>query len=173
MRALLEARNRSLLRDLEQLGASLASSGIPGELEPYRTRLLTVCDTFRKQCERNVEDLDRARDEILEDVLSNTQQATQAVRLLSAKLATPVLRASSEDRLCLKTISWLHLCHGVTASLPAAFTDGECAIWPFLGARILFSVGRTTWSLISAALFSRVRTSSLCVSQAGDGRFGP
>jgi len=133
MRALLEARNRSLLRDLEQLGDSLASSGIPSELEPYRTRLLTVCDSFQKQCERNVKDLDRGRDEILEDVLSNTQQATQAVRLLSAKLATPVLRASSEDRLCLKTIGWLHRCHGVTASLPAAFADGECAIWPFLG----------------------------------------
>jgi hypothetical protein len=132
MHALLRGRNRSLLRDLEQLTVALASCNPPGELEPYRSRLLTVCGELRRQCQRNITDLDLRQDEILEDVLSNTQQVTQTVKLLSTKMATPVVRSSAQDRISLHTITWLHRSHNVTAALPAAFADGDCAVWPFL-----------------------------------------
>jgi hypothetical protein len=88
---------------------------------------------LRKQSEQNLQDLRRGRDEILEDLLSSTQQLTQGVRLLSAKMATPVVRACDEDRLCLKTIAWLHRVHPKTTAVPAAFADGDVAVWPFLG----------------------------------------
>lgn len=77
-------------------------------------------------------DLALGHDQILEDVLSNTQQVMQYVRLLSTPLAAPVLRASSTDRLSLATISWLHRQNPITTSIPAAFVDGDCSIWPFL-----------------------------------------
>lgn len=132
MRARLETRNRALLRDVEELAQTLRSAPIPKELELYRTRILTACDAFRGTCDRNLADLARGQDLVLEDVLSETQKVSQSVRLLSTRLAGPVLRASSRDRLCLTTIGWLHGKHPVTASLPAAFADGDCGIWPFL-----------------------------------------
>ena len=42
-----------------------------------------------------------------------------------------MLRASSADRLSLITIGWLHAKHSATALYPAAFTDGDCGVWPF------------------------------------------
>jgi len=132
MRQLLEARNRTLLRNLEELIHSLASANIPRELEPYRHRILSVCRQLRDTVNRNMIDLALGQDQILEDVLSNTQQVMQYVRLLSTRLASPVLRASSTDRLSLATISWLHRQTTITISIPAAFTDGDCSIWPFL-----------------------------------------
>jgi hypothetical protein len=87
---------------------------------------------MKQRIERNLKDLELGQDSIVEDVLSNTQQVTQHVRLLSSRLATPILRSSPSDRLCLRVIAWLHTEHPRTAKYPAAFTDGDCAIWPFL-----------------------------------------
>ena len=130
MQERLAAQNRALLRDLSELARNLQRKKVPYELKAYRTRLLDVCNQFRKKCEKNLVDLARTP-ELLEDVLSETQQVTQNVRLLSTTLAGPVLRASPKDRLCLTTISWLHKNHPQTTSIPAAFADGDCAVWPF------------------------------------------
>lgn len=132
MRQLLEARNRALLLDLEELTRALASSNIPRELQPYRDRLLSVCEQLQRMTNRNITDLALGQDWILEDVLSNTKQVTQYVRLLSARLAAPVLRALPRDRLSLAIIGWVHREHQITASIPAAFADGDCSIWPFV-----------------------------------------
>jgi hypothetical protein len=131
IRALLEARNTALQASLGQINAELKAANIPIELEPYRRQIIAICDAFVRQCERNRNDLALGRDEILEDVLSNTQQASQGVRLISARLVAPVLRASSADRLSLIAIGWLHAKHSATALYPAAFTDGDCGVWPF------------------------------------------
>ena len=85
MRQLLEARNRALLLDLEELTRALTSSNIPRELQPYRDRLLSVCEQLQRMTNRNITDLALGQDGILEDVLSNTKQVTQYVRLLSAR----------------------------------------------------------------------------------------
>ena len=55
------------------------------------------------------------------------------MRLLDARLAPPILRASPADGLCLATIGWLHRSHAETADYPPAFSDGDVATWPFLG----------------------------------------
>lgn len=132
MRQLLEARNRALSRDLEELIHALTSASIPRELEPYRDRILSVCGQLRGTVNRNMTDLALGQGQILEDVLSNTQQVMQYVRLLSARLAAPILRASPTDRLSLVAIRWVHREHAVTTSIPAAFADGDCSIWPFV-----------------------------------------
>ncbi|MBI4322046.1 MAG: hypothetical protein HY675_26435 [Chloroflexi bacterium] len=72
------------------------------------------------------------QEQVLEDVLSNTQQVTRVIRLLSSRLAIPVLRGLPSDRLCLRTIGWLHAAHPETVDYPPAFGDGPVAIWPFL-----------------------------------------
>lgn len=132
MRRILEDRNRTLSNNLEELTNALTSATIPRELEPYRDRLLSICGHLLGMVARNMTDLAIGQDLILEDVLSNTQQAMQYVRLLSARMASPIFRASSTDRVSLATINWAHREHPITASIPAAFADGDCSIWPFL-----------------------------------------
>lgn len=132
MRSTLENRNRQLLRDAERLLGAMDHSHVLSELVPYADRVRAVCKLVRDRILRNLADLALAQDSILEDVLSNTQQATQLLRLLSSRLVTPILRSLPSDRLGLKVIMWLHSQHPRTAKYPAALADGDCAIWPFL-----------------------------------------
>ncbi len=132
MQEILRARNLALLRDLEELVGAVNGASIPSELIPYRDRVLSVCARLRTAADRNLKDLALGQDKILEDVLSNTQQVAQYIRLLGARLAAPILRACPTDRLSLATIRWVHHEHPVTASIPAAFADGDCSIWPFV-----------------------------------------
>lgn len=129
---ILKSRNESLRHQLEVLEGAFSSTLVPQGLEPYRSRLLSVCGKLRADAERNMTDIGLGRDEILEDVLSSTQQVTQYVRLLSARLAAPIVRCHSRDSLTLATITWVHSQHPATQSMPAAFADGDCMIWPFL-----------------------------------------
>ena len=87
IRALLEARNTALQASLGQINAELKAANIPVELEPYRRQIIAICDAFALQCERNRNDLALGRDEILEDVLSNTQTGDQVELLIDRRYA--------------------------------------------------------------------------------------
>jgi hypothetical protein len=132
MRALLIGRNQALVRTVLALADLIRSAAAPAELEPYRTYVLGICAHLIAVLTRNLDDLDRGPEPILEDILSNTQLAMRLAQLLSARIASPILRASPADRLCLRTIAWLHQQHAATASVPAAFGDGHTAVWPFI-----------------------------------------
>lgn len=132
MREILEFRNHGLLKDIDALHGSLEDAQAPRELQPYRDRIVQLCESLRATTNRNLAVLGLGQEQILEDVLSNTQQVTRVIRLLSSRLATPVLRGRPSDRLCLKTIGWLHAAHPETVNYPPAFGDGPTAIWPFL-----------------------------------------
>jgi hypothetical protein len=129
---ILKARNLGLLHDLNELVRMFMTSTVPPELGQYKERILSVCSQLRNAADRNLADIALGRKEILEDVLSNTQQVMQYVRLLSARLAAPIVRACPGDRLSLTTITWVHKQHPVTTSIPAAFADGDCSVWPFV-----------------------------------------
>lgn len=129
---ILKSRNESLRHQLDELEGAFSSTVVPQGLEPYRSRLLSVCGQLRADAERNLADIGLGRDEILEAVLSNTQQVMQYVRLLSARLAAPIVRCHRRDSLTLATITWVHSQHPATQSIPAAFADGDCMVWPFL-----------------------------------------
>lgn len=131
MQPILEARNRALLRDVATVRQSLASVQIPDELGPYRDRLIALCDDTHARIRRALLYLGLGQPQILGDILSETQGAMQAVRLLSSLFAIPVLRAEEADRLCLVLIRWIHGEHPDTNHFPAAFSDGNCAIRPF------------------------------------------
>ncbi len=132
MQPILEGRNRALLHDVAVMRRALHNAQIPDELTPYRDRLVALCDASHARIQRNLLYLGLGQPQILEDVLSETQGAMQAVRLLSSLLAIPVLRADASDRLCLRLIHWLHTEHPETKQFPAAFSDGNCAISPFV-----------------------------------------
>jgi hypothetical protein len=132
MRTLLRNRNQGLVRTVQSLTELIQAASAPQELEPHRTYVLGICGQLRDLLTRNLDDLQRGPEGIIEDVLSNTQLATRLAQLLSARIASPILRASPDDRLCLRTIAWLHRQHALTASVPAAFGDGHTAVWPFI-----------------------------------------
>jgi hypothetical protein len=131
MRTLLVRRNQVRRQDLQALRRTLATASVPPELEPYRGCIVNLCDVMEALARNNLTFLSRREDDILEDVLSNTQQVVLYLRLLSSRLAIPILRASPADRLCLTVVGWLHREHPQTAAYPAATSDGAPAIWPF------------------------------------------
>jgi hypothetical protein len=128
----LKARNEELQHQLDELERAFSIAAVPPSLEAYRRRILSVCGQLQQDANRNLRDVALHRDEILEDVLSNTQQLMQYVRLLSARLSAPIVRANLKDTLTLATIAWVHSQHPATATVPAAFADGDCMIWPFV-----------------------------------------
>jgi hypothetical protein len=132
MQGLLEARNYTLLRHAAILAQAADAATIPAELEPYRTHVHRLCRELQGRVEANLQDLRLGGDLLVEEVRSNTQLATRTAQLLSARFLSPVVRASETDRLSLRTITWLHAQHPVTAHLPAAFDDGDTGVWPFI-----------------------------------------
>jgi len=134
LRTILNRRNVALLRDWTDLEASLSGLQVPVLLEPYRDNLISYCRHFQSDTKANLSLLALLNDSILEDLLSKTQVATQYLRIMSSRLATPVLRSSPKDVLCLKILTWIHQAHVETASIPVAFASGEVAILPMMRA---------------------------------------
>ena len=131
IRNTLEVQNNHLLRDVGRVIEELALADVPEELRPYVTRISSVCAGLRSYITQNLTDLALGEAAIEEDILSNTQQATQYLRLVSSRMLNPILRSSPSDRLSLRFIGWLHAAHPKTATYPPAVADGGCSIWPF------------------------------------------
>lgn len=153
MRKFLRRRNLDLLHDLEILLSSIQASQIPEELQPYRLHIVLTCETLKGSIELNDTYLNLDRVDILDDVLSRTQQFTQSVRLLSSHLAIPILRASSSDRLPLFVIGWLHQSHPHTQLFPPAFAAGRCSIALFKPPIYFFSAVEQQGLLYQPLLF--------------------
>lgn len=133
LRLILKQQNQHLLRDVTLLIQNINQAKIISELIPYVSQVISVCEETKNTIDNNLSDLELNTDSILDDILSNTQQVTQIVRLLSARMTTPILRCSERDKLGIKVINWLHNQHRTTSGFPAVFADGDCAIWPFIG----------------------------------------
>ena len=132
LRESLEARNRAILRRLAVLGRLIEDAAVPELLEPYRSYLRELCEECRAQVDENERRLALGVDELLDDLLSEVQQAADDLHLLGRQLLTPILRSTPSDRLCLKMISWMHGTDPATASMPAAFQDADVAVLPLL-----------------------------------------
>lgn len=131
MQVLLTRRNQDLLQNLDQLDTLLVDAKIPPELELFRAKLVARCKKLRQDVTHNLTYLSLGEKSIQKDILSVTTQIVQEVHLISSRLATPILRASPSDRLCLITIDWLHRSHPETEPYPAAFITSAPAVWPF------------------------------------------
>jgi hypothetical protein len=133
VRNVLIARNQDLADNLARIGPIISANPQFPELEPYVQKLREYLADTSRIVRENLDYLALGEDSILEDIRSNTAQALQLVRFLSRRLLTPVVRARPTDRLCLKTISWLHGSHPSTRGVPAVFVDGDCGVWPMGG----------------------------------------
>lgn len=129
---MLNQRNAALMRDWIDLESSLSGPKIPPLLEPYRNKIVSYCRHYHMDTETNLALLQLQNDSILEDLLSRTRVVTTSLRIISSRLATPVLRSSPDDVLCLKILTWIHQSHAETDSIPAAFASGDIAILPLM-----------------------------------------
>lgn len=134
MRNILRESNVALSNEIERLLDALreAKITIPEELRRYHDDITILCELCWQQITRNVEYLDLELDDpdFLQDILSNTQAATQKLRRLDYQ-ASPILRARNTDRLCLKILRWLHATHPKTENVSVAFYDLEFSIWTY------------------------------------------
>lgn len=131
MQAFLTQRNQELLNNVEVLIGSIRLAQVPPELEPYKEHILQSCKWLHDKINLQISYLELGREDILNDILSNTNQITERVRLVSSRLAVPILRASLTDRLSLHVIGWLHQEHPTTSQYPPAFSSGTYAVYPF------------------------------------------
>ncbi len=132
MRDILKQNNVALRHEIEQLRRILldARDQIPEELQNYEVKIANTCSDLQQQVLQNLEDLDFEQDNPLKDILSNTQLVTRAFHFLNKQQVSPILRARTSDRLCLKLLLWLHATHPKTKNIPVAFRDEEFSIWP-------------------------------------------
>jgi hypothetical protein len=138
MQEFLLRRNQELLHKVQELVEAIEQAQVPAELEPYREHVRSICSALREPINLSLSHLELNQSDILEDVLSNTKQITEWVNLISSRLAIPILRASSTDRLSLYIIGWLHRGHSETVNYPPAFANGVYSILPFQLAPIYF-----------------------------------
>jgi hypothetical protein len=109
-----------------------AANSIPKELDTYCAWAIVTCNGIQKQTEQNLRDLDLGRDELLPDILSSTWDVTLSFHRFNQRQVSPILRAQSSDRLCLKLLRWLHSVHTQTQNIPVAMSDEEFSIWPVM-----------------------------------------
>jgi hypothetical protein len=132
MRSTLRERNLRLGEQLTQVRSFIEGVEIVPELEPYRNRLLEVIKAPAAECARNIILLDLNVASLQPDIVSNTRSVIRTIRLLSTSFLRPLFRSSRSDRICLKTIEWMHAQHSKTKDLPAAFADDACSIAPII-----------------------------------------
>jgi hypothetical protein len=137
MRTILQQSNLDLLRETEQLRTVIQSRFAQGskdqlapELVSYHEMIVKACDRIHGRVTSNLNDLNLAQDNILDDVLNETQENTWLFHLYNQRLVSPLLRYRESDRLCLKLLSWLHKQHTKTQTIPVGLSDGEFGIWP-------------------------------------------
>lgn len=132
LREILRQNNLDLLREISQLEVVLheSVSGLPSELRPYYDAVLAMQDEIRGRVRQNLDYLDLGMDAILPDLLSSTQTVTRGFAFYNHTFVRPVLRAKPSDRLCLKTLRWLHSAHEQTRQVPVAISDEEVSVVP-------------------------------------------
>src|SRR5687768_1674626 len=97
MRAILEANNKDILREIKSLRDCLKGSGFPPELEGYYQWVLSFLNEKEKMVNDNLYYLSLNVDAILSEVMERTQSVTLNIRILSAKYISPLSRYSKSD----------------------------------------------------------------------------
>ena len=131
MQELLKQNNDALCHEIEQLQHLLSESekDAPDELHAYITQIKKECDTLHQRVLRNLKYLELEQENLLKDILSETELVTFDFFALNGQKASPILRACASDRLSLKFLQWLHATHPQAENIPAAICDGEFSIW--------------------------------------------
>lgn len=129
---ILKQNNVDLLKELANLKAIISRSQktLLAELTPYYNWVVKRCNELQQKVEQNLEDITHHQRDILPELLSNTQNVIRDFRLFNQYQVSPILRARSSDRLCLKILRWLHATNFCTEQIPVALSDDEFQILP-------------------------------------------
>src|SRR5258708_28807785 len=138
IRETLQRRNQDIKQDLDQIVALVSRTQIPVELEPYRIAFLARTQQFLNSCRENLALLSTGEDSLLADVLSETTTSVQYRRRLKFRYLRGLYCAMDWDRVCLRTITWLHKEHEQTRDYPAVFADDDVSIVPSKGLPFYF-----------------------------------
>ena len=132
MQKLLKQNNIALLHEIEHLQRSLidAQGNIPEKPQIYTTWIIKECDLLYQRALNNLKYLEFELEDLLRDILSETELVTRAFYDLNGQRASPILRARASDQLSLKFLLWLHSTHTRAKNIPAAICDGEFGVWP-------------------------------------------
>ena len=101
---------------------------------------------------KNLKYLESGQQNLLEDILSETQKVSRNFYVFNESYASPILRARESDRLSLKLLLWLHATHPKTKKIPVAVCDGEFSTW-LIGASIYFTPCTAQHGLLYLPLF--------------------
>jgi hypothetical protein len=147
MRAILRQSKLDLLREIEQLSAILQNRFKPAdattlapELIPFYEALVQACDQIHQRAVAAMSNLDCGQEDILSDVLSETQDITRLFQIYNRHFVGPLLRHQESDRQCLKLLTWLHAQHPQTQNIPAGLSNGEFGILPAPNFPIVYSM---------------------------------
>ncbi len=134
----LKRKNQDLRQDLQKIVELVSTTQIVTELEPYRVAFLARTRQLLATSEQNLAWLDTGQDSLVPDVLSETSTLLQYVRLLKFRYLRGLYRTRDWDRVCLKTIAWVHKQHPQTADFPPVFADDDVSIIPSRGLPFYF-----------------------------------
>lgn len=132
MQELLEHNNIALCHEIEQLQHSILESegNTHEELRAYIVQIKKECDNLHQRVLQNLKDLELEQEDLLRDILSETELVTRNFYALNGERVSPILRARPSDRLTLKFLKWLHETDMQAKNIPAAVCDGEFSIFP-------------------------------------------
>lgn len=132
MRELLRQNNHDLINEIEKIEDSLSQKEncLPSELEDFYNWLLSIFSGLKDQLNENLINIFKNEDDILADILSETNYVARAIYSLNKYFLNPILRIADDYNLCLKFISWLHKAHTETTYNLFAISDGSFASLP-------------------------------------------
>ena len=132
MKDLLIENNITLCHEIEQLQGSIleAEANTLGELHAYIAEIKNECNNLHQRVSLNLKDLELNQDNLLKDILSETELVTRNFYDLNGIRVSPILRSNDSDRLSLKFLKWMHETDPQTKHLPAAICDGDFTIYP-------------------------------------------
>ena len=134
----LKRKNQDLRQDLVKIVELVSTTKIVTELEPYRAAFLARTRQLLAASEQNLAWLETGQDSLLPDVLSETSTLLQYVRLLKFRYLRGLYRTRDWDRVCLKSIAWIHKQHPETVDYPPVFADDDVSIIPSRGLPFYF-----------------------------------
>ncbi len=127
----IQRRCQQIVDDLDRMERLVDNRPIPRLLVPYRQMILQALNQARAAAKRNLSDLDANGELLLVDLLSEAARLLGASRLLTRRMADPLLRATPESAVGLWLINWMHETDPQTRRYPAALVDGAPSVLPF------------------------------------------
>lgn len=132
MKDLLTQNNIALCHEIEQLQDSIleVEGNTLDELRAYIAQIKNECDKLHQNVIQNLKDLELNQDNLLKDILSETELVTRHFYDLNGIRVSPILRSNDSDRLSLKFLKWMHETDPITKNMPVAVCDGDFSIYP-------------------------------------------